>query len=73
MLKRTAYQCDYCGHILTSKHGMQQHEAKCIRNPQNCTCATCAHDLKEDNECSEGARPGKNFIRNCPSWMGIEQ
>jgi hypothetical protein len=41
MKQITAFECEYCGKILKTKHAMKTHEPKCFVNPESKSCITC--------------------------------
>lgn len=41
MEKVTAYKCEFCKKILSTKSGMHKHENKCFSNPKSKSCITC--------------------------------
>lgn len=39
----TRHRCDHCRRGFASKSYAAAHEARCVHNPANRTCATCVH------------------------------
>lgn len=63
MKKVTAYKCDFCTEISTSKADMKSHEDKCTFSPKIKSCGTCAnfwHASHEHFEPCLGGVPYKD-------------
>lgn len=84
-IERTGYQCQYkCRKpIVLDRKRMEKHEARCLKNPDVRSCATCEHDMPGEApdminsgsgypgmapECAKDARGDKNCIINCREW-----
>lgn len=70
------YYCDFCRKGGCSKHAMEQHEKRCIKNP-NRTCGFCAVEKLKQKPMAElqqafgkGGLDGlKEVSENCPACI----
>ena len=73
MKQITAYQCSMCGKVYVTKPAAEKHECKCIKDPDNKTCATCLYDCESGgNRRCEHWPEGKTFRRDCPNHEFID-
>lgn len=74
MIKRTAYQCEYCGKIALTKKTIANHEPACFNNPERKACAICTHPYylvdrnnPEDKKrlCKKGHDISRSLTADC--------
>jgi hypothetical protein len=71
------YQCNFCIKAWVHRKRAETHEAKCLHNPANKSCSTCAFAYRVRSE--DGAawcdKMGKEIfiprivIENCVEWI----
>ncbi len=72
-VQRVAWSCQYgCRRrMVLDRKRMEQHEARCICNPDVRACRTCLCDLMDEdgNYCDKDLVPtGKRMALHCEGW-----